>query len=75
MVPKRAARTGFGRAGTTFAPPVRALIVTNMYPSAERPELGSFVADQVAALRRTGEAEIEVFAFAPNGYLPAAKAL
>jgi glycosyltransferase involved in cell wall biosynthesis len=75
MVPKRAARTGLGRAGTTFAPPVRALIVTNMYPSAERPELGSFVADQVAALRRTGEAEIEVFAFAPGGYLPAAKAL
>jgi teichuronic acid biosynthesis glycosyltransferase TuaC len=54
---------------------VRALIVTNMYPSPERPALGSFVADQVAALRRAGEAEIEVFAFAPGGYLNAARAL
>jgi glycosyltransferase involved in cell wall biosynthesis len=54
---------------------VRALIVTNMYPSPERPALGSFVADQVAALRRTGEAEIEVFAFAPGRYLGAARAL
>ncbi|MFZ0089680.1 MAG: glycosyltransferase [Solirubrobacteraceae bacterium] len=47
---------------------MRALIVTNMYPSAARPALGSFVADQVAALRRTGEAEVEVFAFAPDGW-------
>jgi hypothetical protein len=46
-----------------------------MYPSAERPVLGSFVADQVAALRRTGEADIEVFAFAPGHYLGAARAL
>jgi teichuronic acid biosynthesis glycosyltransferase TuaC len=54
---------------------VRALVVTNMYPSPERPALGSFVADQVAALRRTGEAHVEVFAFAPGGYLPAAREL
>jgi glycosyltransferase involved in cell wall biosynthesis len=54
---------------------MRALIVTNMYPSAQRPALGSFVADQVAALRRTGEADIEVFAFPPGGYLPAARTL
>ena len=54
---------------------MRALIVTNMYPSADRPALGSFVADQVAALRRTGEAEVEVFAFAPGGYANAAKTL
>jgi glycosyltransferase involved in cell wall biosynthesis len=47
---------------------VRALIVTNMYPSPQRPALGSFVRDQVDALRRTGEAELEVFAFAPGGY-------
>jgi glycosyltransferase involved in cell wall biosynthesis len=46
---------------------MRALIVTNMYPSAERPELGSFVRDQVQALRRTGAAEVELFAFAPGG--------
>ncbi len=54
---------------------MRALIVTNMYPSPERPEMGSFVADQVAALRRTGEAEVEVFAFAPGGYVAGARAL
>jgi glycosyltransferase involved in cell wall biosynthesis len=54
---------------------VRALIVTNMYPSPARPALGSFVADQVAALRRTGEAEVEVFAFPPGHYLTAARTL
>ena len=57
---------------------MRALIVTNMYPSEARPALGSFVADQVAALRRTGEAEIEVFGFDPGGpgaYARATRAL
>jgi teichuronic acid biosynthesis glycosyltransferase TuaC len=48
---------------------MRALIVTNMYPSPARPALGSFVRDQVDALRRTGQAEIAVFAFAPGGTL------
>jgi teichuronic acid biosynthesis glycosyltransferase TuaC len=49
---------------------MRALIVTNMYPSPARPALGSFVADQVQALRRLNdpELELEVFAFAPGGY-------
>jgi glycosyltransferase involved in cell wall biosynthesis len=46
---------------------VRGLIVTNMYPSPERPELGSFVRDQVDALRRIPEVEVEVFSFAPGG--------
>ena len=46
---------------------MRALIVTNMYPSPERPALGGFVRDQVQALQRTGEAEVEVFTFAPGG--------
>jgi glycosyltransferase involved in cell wall biosynthesis len=45
---------------------MRALIVTNMYPSAERPALGSFVRDQVDALRRIPELEVELFAFAPG---------
>jgi glycosyltransferase involved in cell wall biosynthesis len=54
---------------------VRALIVTNMYPSPGRPVLGSFVADQVAALQRTGEAEVEVFAFGPGDYVAGARAL
>jgi glycosyltransferase involved in cell wall biosynthesis len=70
MVPKAAAGVALDS-----PPAVRALIITNMYPSAERPVLGSFVADQVAALRRTGEADIEVFAFAPGQYLGAARAL
>ncbi len=54
---------------------MRALIVTNMYPSPRQPALGGFVADQVAALRRTGEAEVEVFAFAPGEYVAGARAL
>ena len=57
---------------------MRALIVTNMYPTPERPALGSFVHDQVQALRRTGEADVEVFGFAPGGagaYLGAAASL
>jgi glycosyltransferase involved in cell wall biosynthesis len=57
---------------------MRALVVTNMYPTPERPALGSFVADQVHALRRSGQAEIEVFSFAPGGaaaYLNAARDL
>ena len=49
--------------------PVRALIVTNMYPTPERPEYGRFVLDQVEALERRGDVEIEVFAFPPG--LPA----
>jgi teichuronic acid biosynthesis glycosyltransferase TuaC len=56
---------------------VRALIVTNMYPTPERPAHGSFVRDQVEALRRRGDVEIELFAFPPGfrGYPRAARAL
>lgn len=57
---------------------MRALIVTNMYPTAARPAFGSFVADQVAALRRSGGADVEVWSFAPGGfgaYLGAARRL
>jgi teichuronic acid biosynthesis glycosyltransferase TuaC len=57
---------------------MRALIVTNMYPTAERPALGSFVRDQVQALRRIEGIEVEVFAFAPGtaaAYLKAARDL
>ena len=45
---------------------MRALVVTNMYPSPERPALGSFVRDQVEALRRREDVEIELFAFDPG---------
>ncbi|MGH2874659.1 MAG: glycosyltransferase [Solirubrobacteraceae bacterium] len=57
---------------------MRALVVTNMYPTPARPALGSFVADQVAALRRSGEAEVEVWPFEPGGagaYVRAARRL
>jgi glycosyltransferase involved in cell wall biosynthesis len=48
---------------------MRALIVTNMYPSPERPALGSFVRDQVDALRRIPGVDLEVFAFHPGSPL------
>ena len=54
---------------------MRALVVTNMYPTPARPALGSFVRDQVEALRRIDGVEVDVFAFAPGGagaYLKAA---
>jgi teichuronic acid biosynthesis glycosyltransferase TuaC len=48
---------------------MRALVVTNMYPTAERPALGSFVRDQVEALRRIPGVEVELFAFEPGSSL------
>ena len=59
-------------------PEMRALIVTNMYPTPARPALGSFVRDQVEALRRIDGIEIQTFAFAPGSpaaYVQAAKDL
>lgn len=43
--------------------PVDVLVVTNMYPSAERPALGPFVRDQVEALRRRDDVNVELYAF------------
>src|ERR671930_734230 len=37
-----------------------------MYPTPERPQLGSFVRDQVEALRRRDDVEVELFAFSPG---------
>ena len=45
---------------------MRALVVTNMYPTPARPALGRFVRDQVEALRRVEGVEIELFAFPPG---------
>lgn len=42
---------------------MRALVLTNMYPSARDPARGSFVRDQVQALRRLGDLELELFTF------------
>jgi glycosyltransferase involved in cell wall biosynthesis len=57
--------------------PLRALVVSNMYPSPERPALGVFVRDQVEALERIPGLEVERFSFAPGGlaYVRAARAL
>jgi glycosyltransferase involved in cell wall biosynthesis len=58
---------------------MRALVVTNMFPSSEHPARGSFVADQVAALRRLDGVELEVFVVsadgAPRAYVRAAREL
>lgn len=50
----------------TLPLPMRALVVTNMYPTPGRPALGRFVADQVEALRRIDGIEVELFAFPPG---------
>ena len=55
--------------------PLRALVVSNMYPSAERPALGVFVRDQVEALERIPGLEVERFSFAPGGLAYARAAL
>lgn len=49
---------------------MRALIVTNMWPSPAAPALGSFVRDQVDALREEGGPglDLEVAAIRPRGY-------
>lgn len=54
---------------------MRALIVTNMWPSPQDPELGAFVRDHVDALRRVEGVEIDVYAFPPGGYVRAARDL
>ncbi len=45
---------------------MRALVLSNMQPDAAHPERGSFVRDQVAALRRLDGLEIELYEFAPG---------
>ena len=45
---------------------MRALVVSNMRPDATNPERGSFVRDQVAALRKLDGLEIELYEFPPG---------
>ena len=45
---------------------MRALVVSNMKPDAAHPARGRFVRDQVAALRRLGDLEVELFEFPPG---------
>jgi glycosyltransferase involved in cell wall biosynthesis len=47
------------------ARPTRLLLVTNMYPTPDRPQVGPFVARRVASLRERG---VEVVVVAPTGY-------
>jgi teichuronic acid biosynthesis glycosyltransferase TuaC len=57
---------------------LRALVVTNMYPSPALPALGSFVRDQVRALQRIEGLDVALHAFPPGGagnYLRAAREL
>jgi teichuronic acid biosynthesis glycosyltransferase TuaC len=56
---------------------VRALVVSNMAASPQRPARGIFVRDQVAALRRIGDVEVDLFEFPPGAlaYPFAARAL
>lgn len=54
---------------------MRALVITNMWPSEADPGFGAFVADQVAALRQLPDVEVDVFHFGPGGYLKAIKDL
>jgi glycosyltransferase involved in cell wall biosynthesis len=57
---------------------MRVLLVTGMYPTADRPGLGGFVRDQVESLRAMGGVEIELFAIEPGGsgrWLAAAREL
>ena len=46
---------------------MRALIFTNLYPSARDPARGSFVRDQVEALRGIPDLELELFTFGSTG--------
>ena len=55
-----------GEAADGYPRAVRALVVTNMWPSETAPQLGSFVRDQVVALRRRGDVEVDVLAFPPG---------
>jgi teichuronic acid biosynthesis glycosyltransferase TuaC len=50
----------------TRVPPVRVLVVTNMYPTPRSPGRGPFVRDQVEALRRRGDVDVELYAFGPG---------
>jgi glycosyltransferase involved in cell wall biosynthesis len=54
---------------------MRALVVSNMAPDAGAPGRGTFVRDQIAALRRIEGLDVELFEFPPGGYWRAAREL
>jgi glycosyltransferase involved in cell wall biosynthesis len=53
---------------------MRALVVTNMFPTAQRPAFGSFVRDQVEALRRLAGVDLELEVIGQDGLVSYAKA-
>jgi teichuronic acid biosynthesis glycosyltransferase TuaC len=54
---------------------MRALVVSNMAPTPADPARGAFVRTQVAALRRAGGVDVELYEFRPGDYLRAAREL
>ena len=56
---------------------MRALVLSNMRPAAGDPSRGSFVRDQVRALRALGDPDLELdaYEFGPGGYASAARDL
>jgi glycosyltransferase involved in cell wall biosynthesis len=54
---------------------MRVLIVTNMYPSRERPEFGVFVRDQLEAISKIDGVETELYAFDGGGMKAYRKAI
>jgi glycosyltransferase involved in cell wall biosynthesis len=65
MAQRRSTTVGEARRPTRQTRPTRLLIVTNMYPTPDRPQTGPFVALRVAALRERG---VEVVVAGPSGY-------
>ena len=53
------------QATDTLSAPMRVLVVSNMEPSADAPQRGSFIRDQVAALRDLG-IDVETFDWLPG---------
>lgn len=53
------------QATDTLSAPMRVLVVSNMEPSADAPQRGSFIRDQVAALRGLG-VDVETFDWLPG---------
>src|SRR5437588_11955764 len=49
---------------------MRALVVTNMYPTPAAPARGSFVRDQVRALAGLPGVDVSLYAFEPGGGSP-----
>jgi glycosyltransferase involved in cell wall biosynthesis len=56
---------------------MRVLVVTNLWPTADRPASGGFVRDQVEALRSLDGVDLELFTFGtgPRAYVQAARDL